>query len=115
MIHRRPVGYRYARQINIFKRLEIIGKYRAVPYLMRYERYTDSPFAGLYKTLATYCNKGGIFKKVSFADFCRGQFQKAVTDGKPCSKWRYYSVFINEYSHIEKEYFTTHYWKDGIS
>ena len=80
---------------NIFKRLAIIGKYRAVPFLMRYEKFIDSPFSGLYKTLASYCNKSGIFKVTSFIDFCRGQQEKSKNN--TCSEIRYYNDFVQKY------------------
>ena len=86
----------------IFERLAIIGKYQAMPYLTRYEKYLDSPFAGLYKSIGTYCNFGGIFKVISFSQFCENE--------KPGSRWRYYNDFVAQYPHFETRFFNTKYW-----
>jgi len=93
---------------SIFKRLAIIGKYRARPYLMRYEKYLESPFAGIYKNLATYCNAGGIFNSASFSEFCANQLTK--NNNKPCSAWLYYDGFIRQYPHFKEQYFTQRYY-----
>ena len=95
---------------NIFKRLAIMGKYGVSPYVMRYEKYLDSPYAGLYKTIATYCNFGGLFKVSSFSDFCENQRKQSKNQDKPCSRWRYYADFIQLYPYFETRFFNTHFW-----
>jgi len=95
---------------SIFKRLEIIRKYQVMPYLMRYERYLDSPFAGLYKNIATYCNFAGIFMAISFSQFCENERQNSKNKDKPCSTWRYYADFIQQYPHFETRFFNNQYW-----
>jgi len=96
---------------SIFKRLAIIGKYRIRPYLMRYEKYLDSPFSGIYKNLATYCNAGGIFKVASFSEFCENQRAKCKIKDRPCAEWRYYADFIQQYPYFETRHFNTRYFK----
>ena len=96
---------------SIFKRLAIIGKYRIKPYLMRYEKYLESPFSGIYKNLATYCNAGGIFKVASFSEFCHNQLAKSKNKDRPCAEWRYYADFVRQYPYFEKQYFNTLYYK----
>lgn len=41
---------------NIFDRIEVLFKYKAVPYLMRFEKHKDSPFYGVYMEIKDYCN-----------------------------------------------------------
>ena len=96
---------------SIFKRLAIIGKYRIKPYLMRYEKYLESLFSGIYKNLATYCNAGGIFNVASFSEFCENQRAKSKNKDKPCSAWRYYADFIQQYPYFEAQYFNLRYFK----
>ena len=96
---------------NIFKRLEIIGKYQVSPYLMRYEKYHNSPFAGLYKTIATYCNFSGIFKLISFKQYCENERNKSKNKDRPCSEWRYYADFVRQYPHYEARFFTENYYR----
>ena len=95
---------------NIFKRLEVLGKYKVLPYLMRYEKYESSPFHGIYKNLATYCNVGGLYKVSSFSDFCKNQLKNSKNKAKPCSRWRYYTEFIKNYPHFEVV-FNKHNWR----
>ena len=96
---------------SIFKRLAIIGKHKVKPYLMRYEKYHESPYAGLYKSLATYCNAGGISKVVSFSEFCENQRSKGKNKNKPCSAWRYYADFLQRHPHFETRFFNVRYFK----
>lgn len=40
----------------IFKRFEIIFKYKALPFLMRFEKWNESPFREVYINIAQWCN-----------------------------------------------------------
>jgi len=100
---------------SIFKRLAIIGKYQIKPYLMRYEKYHYSPFAGIYKNLATYCNAGGIFKVTSFTEFCENQLAKSKNKDRPCAEWRYYADFVQQYPHFEARFFNKRYYMGTVA
>jgi len=93
---------------NIFKRLEIIGKYGVTPYLMRHNNYLNSPHAGMYKTLATYCNKMGIFKSCSFEDFCNAIEVRTVRGNS--AAMRYFKTFIEQYPEFRAKYCQKLYW-----
>ena len=95
---------------SVFKRLQILGKYQALPYLMRYDKYLDSPIAGLYKTLANYCNAAGFFKTSSFTQYCGNQLVNSRSKDKPCSRWRYYADFVRQYPHFETRFFSKRHW-----
>jgi len=56
--------------IDLFKRLELLMRYNALPYVMRYADYKQSPWAGLYSTIAAWCNQPSFFKKLSFREYC---------------------------------------------
>ena len=60
----------YTDIVNVFKRIKLLMQYKCIPYVMRYNRYDESPHRGIYITLARWCNQPSIFKKKSFAEFC---------------------------------------------
>ena len=59
--------------VDIFKRIELLLEYKCLPYIMRFNRYEESPYRGMYITLARWCNQPGIFKNKTFAEFCSMQ------------------------------------------
>ena len=79
--------------IDVFKRIELLIKYKCLPYIMRFNRYTESPFRGIYVELARWCNQPNIFKRKSFSEFCMME---------DTSK-RYFDDFINK-TNIKSEY-----------
>jgi len=56
--------------IDVFKRIEILMKYHCLPYIMRFNRYEESPYRGMYINFARWCNQPSFFKKKSFKEFC---------------------------------------------
>lgn len=54
---------------NAFIRIGLLMKYRCLPYIMRYEKYKESPYRGIYVTLARWCNQPSMIKKVSFRQY----------------------------------------------
>ena len=57
--------------IDLWKRIEILISYHALPYIMRFMRYTESPYDRLYNQVARWCNQPAFVKKKSFREFCR--------------------------------------------
>ena len=53
---------------DLWKRIELLMQYQALPYIMRFNRYTESPYAKHYIALARWCNQPGIFKRTSFRE-----------------------------------------------
>ena len=90
--------------IDTFERIKILMKYKALPYVMRFKKYEDSPFRGMYVNLAAWTNQVSFFKKLSFREFSikRGGELK---DGSKGAAWRYMENFQNEYPKIANEYF----------
>lgn len=99
---------------NTFERISILMKYGCLPYIMRYESYNDSPYREIYVALARWCNQPGIFKKMSFKEFCERN-QDYVKTNKPCSSLRAlhllekddnitYQKYVNLKYSEEKEY-----------
>lgn len=84
--------------INTFKRIELLFKYKCIPYIMRYkssnnEPWKNSEFRGIYITLARWCNQPSFVKKKSFKEFC---YIKGNN-----SSLKYYNEFIKNYPFME--------------
>lgn len=54
---------------DLFKRIEMLMKYRCLPYIMRFNRYEESPYRGMYITIARWCNQPSFFKKKTLREF----------------------------------------------
>lgn len=54
---------------DMFSRIKLLMKYHCIPYIMRFNRYVESPYAGVYKTVAAWCNQPSFFKKKSLREF----------------------------------------------
>ena len=75
---------------ELFLRIEILMKYRCLPYIMRHENYNKSPFRGMYITVARWCNQPSFYKKMSFREFC-------ITNGENSSAYKYSTEFEKLY------------------
>lgn len=80
---------------DLFVRIELLMKYRAYPYVMRYNRYEESPYRGMYITIARWCNQPAFFKKKSLREFC-------VANGESSACYRYVEEFRMKFPEIEK-------------
>ena len=56
--------------IDLFTRIKILMQFKCIPYVMRFERYKDSPYRGIYISAARWSNQPSMFKKKSFREFC---------------------------------------------
>lgn len=95
------VGYESQDEKDIegaFKRIELLMKYRCIPYIMRFEKYRKSKYKGMYVTLARWCNQPSFFKKKSFREFC-------FANGEKSSSVRYMRAFEAEHPEIAARYF----------
>lgn len=91
--------------IDIFKRIKIIMKYGCLPYIMRYERYKDSPYRGLYITIARWCNQPQFYKKKTFKEFCIVNQEYHKTKDTYCAAYKSMLEFEEKYPEIAGEYF----------
>lgn len=75
---------------DLFERLFILSKYKFKPYVMRFEKYKESPLYGTYVNVARWCNQPSFFSNHSYKDFCIKDDNR-ITGGKGTSStWRYY-------------------------
>lgn len=54
---------------DLLLRIRLLMQYHCLPYVMRFARYAESPYRGMYVTLARWCNQPGFFKKKSLREF----------------------------------------------
>jgi hypothetical protein len=54
---------------DMFKRISILMHYGCLPYIMRYKDYEQSPWKGVYISVAAWCNQPSLFKKKSYREF----------------------------------------------
>ena len=54
---------------ELLSRIEILMRNRCLPYVMRYSRYVESPYRGMYITIARWCNQPSLYKKKSLREF----------------------------------------------
>ena len=95
---------------NAFKRIELLFKYRCLPYIMRYMSNNDtpwknSPYRSFYITLARWCNQPSIVKKMTFREFCVANQALHKTEGTYCSSMKCMTAFEEEHPEIAKRYF----------
>lgn len=107
---------------NTFERIRILGKYNAVPYIMRFEKAYEGPYRYLYNSLAGWCNQLPMFTSFTFREFCmcRGMgpgygkykrdYKSFLEDGgKKGASWRAMESFTLEHKEIADKYFDTIY------
>lgn len=98
---------------NAFKRIELLMQYQCLPYVMRYQSKTRSPweesqYRGLYIALARWANQPSLFKKKSFRQFCELDQTLHKTNGL-CSAMRSLAAFEREHKDIAEKYFDLRY------
>lgn len=87
---------------SVFERVAILNKYKSLPYVTRYEKYKESPYRGMYITLARWCNQPAAYKSKSFREFCEW-------NGENSASMRYMKEFETKYPYISKMYFDMKY------
>lgn len=85
-----------------FKRIEILMRYKCLPYIMRYNDYRNSAYEGMYINLARWCNQPNFFKKKSFREYCEANGEKSSTV-------RYMREFEKNHPEIARIYFDLKY------
>ena len=79
--------------LELLYRIEILMKQRCLPYVMRYQRYEESPYRGMYITLARWCNQPAFFKKKSLREF-------VICNGVGSATYRYTSNFERKFPEV---------------
>ena len=87
---------------SIFKRIELLMKYKCLPYIMRYQNknetlWKQSEMRGMYISLARWCNQPSLFKRKSFREYSQMNGNEATA--------RYLAEFEKRYPQIAEKYF----------
>lgn len=83
--------------IDLFTRIEILMQNRCLPYVMRFTRYKESPYRGLYITIARWCNQPSFYKKKSLREF-------AELNGIESACFKYLSDFERRFPEVSHFY-----------
>ena len=78
---------------DLFTRIEILMKHKCLPYVMRFNRYEESPYRGVYISIARWCNQPSFFKKKSLREF-------ADLNGKSSACYKYLSDFEEKFPEV---------------
>lgn len=81
--------------LDLLDRIQLLMKYQCLPYVMRFNRYEESPFRGMYITLARWCNQPSFFKKKSLREF-------GLANGEKSACNRYIYEYLKEVPKAEK-------------
>lgn len=87
---------------SLWWRIELLMKNKALPYIMRFNRYEESPYRGTYINLAAWCNQPNAFKKKSYRDFVSYQQSRHKN---VCSETRYLQQIENEMPELANLFF----------
>lgn len=80
---------------DMMKRIDLLMKYQCLPYIMRFNRYIESPYQGVYKTVGAWCNQPSFFKKKSLREF-------GIVSGIESARNRYIVDFEKKYPEFEE-------------
>lgn len=102
---------------NAFKRIELLMRYHCVPYIMRFQNKSETPwkkseFRGMYTQIARWCNQQHLYKKMSFRQFCIRCQEYTKTDN-PCAAFKAMTEFEEKFPKIAKKYFDLRYATRG--
>ena len=78
---------------DLFFRIDILRRNRCLPYVMRFARYTESPYRGMYITIARWCNQPSFFKKKSLREF-------AICNGLDSACYKYVADFEHQFPEV---------------
>lgn len=95
---------------NAFKRIELLMRFKCLPYIMRYQNKNETPwkkseYRSMYVTLARWGNQPNVFKKMSFRQFCEANQALHKTNGTLCSSMKAMTEFEKRHQDIANKYF----------
>lgn len=87
---------------DLFERIFILSKCNFKPYIMRFEKYKESPFYGTYVNIACWCNQPSLFRNLSYKQFCEKDDLRKSNGKGTSATWRYYEQLANLYAECDK-------------
>ena len=80
---------------DTFERIFILSKYNFKSYIMRFEKYQESPLYGTYVNIACWCNQPSLFNNLSYKQFCeKDDLRKSGGKGSSAT-WRYLEQMLD--------------------
>lgn len=95
---------------GIFKRIEILGRYKCLPYIMRHKNYLGSEYEGMFIQIARWVNQPNMFKKITFREFINKSQSITKTEGFISSALRALQKFESDYPEIGAKWFDRCFW-----
>lgn len=92
--------------IDLFERIKILMKYNCKPYIMRYNKYQESPYRGIYINIAQWCNQPQFLSKLSYREMCEKDNERK---GGNSATIRYNNAFEKECPSIANKYFNLNF------
>ena len=77
-------------------------KYNCKPYIMRFNRYEESPYRGIYINIAQWCNQPQFFSKMSYREMCEKDDERK---GGNSATIRYNNYLEENEKEISDKYF----------
>lgn len=77
-------------------RIKLLKEYHCLPYIMRFNKYIESPYQGVYKTVAAWCNQPSFFKRMSLREFGIASLKEQK------ARLKYITEFENKYPDFTK-------------
>lgn len=95
--------YKFQKDIaEIFLRISVLMKYKALPYIMRHEDFKKAPLSNIYTQIARWCNQPAFFRNMSFWEFCyKNQAYYEKTKGMTPQEMKTFDEFMTDYSNGE--------------
>lgn len=99
---------------NMWKRLELLMRYKCLPYIMRYQSKDDAPWKvsehrDLYITVAQWCNQPSLFKRMSFREFCCARQKAVKKENYDCTAMRCLKFYEQNHPDLVSRYFDLKY------
>lgn len=88
--------------VDVFERIRILMKYNCKPYIMRFNKYEESPYRGMYINIAQWCNQPQFYSKISYRGMCEKDNERK---GGNSATIRYNNHFEQENPEIAKRFF----------
>ncbi|MDD6441949.1 MAG: hypothetical protein PUG71_07570 [bacterium] len=99
---------------GVFFRIATLMKYGSLPYIMRYEKYKESPYKGMYIELARWCNQPNFFKKKSFREFCIANQEYKKNQETNCAAYQTMIDFEEKFPEIARKYFDLRFDNENL-
>lgn len=87
--------------IELFQRVYLLKKYNCKPYVMRYEKWQESPYRGIYINVAQWCNQPQFFFNMTYMEMCHKDNERK--GGNSATK-RYNDEFIIKNREVAEKY-----------